>query len=107
MDGLGDLTGHPKVVAILKEAISARKVHHAYVFEGPPGVGKGTAARALALALNCSVDPLGCGRCPSCEKIIAGHHPDVIQFDMTPKGLTERVRDLIPTFAFPPHEGKA
>jgi DNA polymerase III subunit delta' len=39
--------------------------------------------------------------------VIAGHHPDVITFDMTPKGLTERVRELIPRFAFPPHEGKA
>jgi len=107
MDSLRDLTGHPRVVAILEEAIRARKVHHAYVFEGPPGVGKGTAARALALALNCSVDELGCGRCPSCEKIVAGHHPDVIHFDMTPKGLTERVRDLLTRFGFAPHEGKA
>ena len=66
MDGLRDLIGHPRVVAILEEAIRARKVHHAYLFEGPPGVGKGAAARALALALNCPEDPLGCGHCASC-----------------------------------------
>ncbi|MEO6952739.1 MAG: AAA family ATPase [Polyangia bacterium] len=107
MDGLGDLIGHPRVVAILEEAIRARKVHHAYLFEGPAGVGKGTAAVALALALNCKVDPMGCGRCESCEKILSGHHPDVIQFDMTPKGLTDRVRDLLGRFGYAPHEGKA
>ena len=106
MDGLGDLIGHPRVVAILEESIRARKVHHAYVFEGPPGVGKGTAAVALALALNCRVNPLGCGTCASCQKILGGHHPDVIQFDMTPKGLTDRVRDLLGRFAYPPHEGR-
>ncbi len=107
MDGLRDLTGHARAVAILSEALRAGKVHHAYLFEGPHGVGKSTAARALALALNCPVDPLGCLRCPSCEKIIGGHHPDVIVFDMTPKGLTERVRELIPRLAYSPHEGKA
>lgn len=107
MDALRDLTGHARAVAILSDALGAGKVHHAYVFEGPPGVGKATAARALAMALNCGVDPLGCGRCPSCEKIIAGHHPDVVTLDMTPKGLTERVRELIPRFAFPPHEGRS
>lgn len=107
MDGLRDLIGHPRTVGILTDAIADERVHHAYLFEGPRGVGKGTAARALAMALNCTVDPLGCGRCPSCEKILGGHHPDVITFDMTPKGLTERVRELLPRFAFPPHEGKA
>ncbi len=107
MDGLRDLIGHPRIQGILSSAIAAGKVHHAYLFEGPPGVGKATAARALALALNCPEDPLGCGQCASCEKIIAGHHPDVVYFDMTGKGLTERTRELTNRFAYPPHEGRA
>ena len=48
-----------------------------------------------------------CGQCGPCQKVEAGTHPDVIWFDMTPKGLTERVRELLTTLGFRPHEGRA
>jgi DNA polymerase-3 subunit delta' len=110
MPGLGDIVGQPAAVENLRAALRASKVHHAYLFEGPEGVGKRTTARALAVALNCEtrrLDGDGCGQCGACHKIAADLHPDLIAFDMTPKGLTERVRDLLGTLAFRPHEGRA
>ncbi len=108
MSGLASIVGQTRAVEILRAAVAAGKVHHAYLFEGPWGVGKATCARALAMALNCErSDANGCGTCEACAKIEAGTHPDVIWFDLTPKGLTERVRELIPLCGFRPHEGRA
>src|SRR5687767_8469187 len=105
---LAAILGQKRVIDILRTAIAARKVHHAYLFEGPVGVGKATCARALAMALNCERDPVdGCGTCESCAKIEAGLHPDFVIFDMTQKGLTERVRELVGVVGFRPHEGRA
>ncbi|HEY7954089.1 MAG TPA: AAA family ATPase [Polyangia bacterium] len=108
MPGLGSIIGQERAVEILRAAVASQKVHHGYLFDGPAGVGKAACARALAMALNCEArDPLGCGACEACRKIEAGHHPDVIAFDMTPKGLTERVRELQALCGFRPHEGRA
>ena len=108
MAGLGSIEGQTRAVDILRAAIAAKKLHHAYLFEGPPGAGKVACARALAMALECDRrDPDGCGSCAACAKVEAGTHPDVIWFDMTPKGLTERVRELLTTLGFRPHEGRA
>jgi DNA polymerase III gamma/tau subunit len=112
MPGLGSIEGQPRAVDILRAALAAGKLHHAYLFEGPEGAGKAATARALAMARQCeSVDAMarrdGCGECSACTKVEAGTHPDVIWFDMTPKGLTERVRELLATLGFRPHEGRA
>jgi DNA polymerase-3 subunit delta' len=105
---LGEILGQRRAIEVLTQAVAAGRAHHAYLFEGPSGVGKATAARALAAALNCeSGDAGGCGRCGACTKIVGGLHPDVIAWDMTPKGLTERVRELIALAGFRPHEGRA
>jgi DNA polymerase III delta prime subunit len=112
MGELSSIQGQPRAVALLRAALDAKKLHHGYLFEGPEGAGKAACARALAMALNCESPDAerradGCGECPPCRKIEAGLHPDVIAFDMTPKGLTERVRELRTTLGFRPHEGRA
>jgi DNA polymerase III gamma/tau subunit len=94
------------MVESLRAALSAGRLHHAYLFEGPPGAGKAAAARELAMLLECETRR-GCGECGPCQKVEAGTHPDVLWFDMTPKGLTERVRELLTTLGFRPHEGRA
>lgn len=100
-------------MARLRAALGSGKVHHAYLFEGPDGVGKRTAALALAQAWNCDERPgEGCGHCDPCRKIAAGVHPDVVAYGVfdeegKKKGQTERMRDLIAAVGFPPHEGRA
>ena len=97
----------------LRSALAQGKAHHAYLFDGPEGIGKRTTAVALAQALNCDARPgEGCGTCTSCRKIAEGTHPDLVLFRVFNdegkiKEQTERVRELIGTLGFPPHEGRA
>ncbi|NTV52061.1 MAG: DNA polymerase III subunit delta' [Candidatus Firestonebacteria bacterium] len=76
---LRDLQGQEAGVEQLRRAWQHDRVPHALLFTGPEGVGKRTAALALAQVLNCReprVDD-ACGECLSCRKIAAGNHPDV------------------------------
>jgi DNA polymerase-3 subunit delta' len=75
---LSDIEGRPRTLAHLRSAVTGGRVHHAYLFAGPPGVGKARAAVRFAQALNCDVSPEGCGVCESCRHIEKGTHPDVI-----------------------------
>ncbi|MHB8420866.1 MAG: DNA polymerase III subunit delta' [Myxococcales bacterium] len=75
---LSDIEGRPRTLRQLRAAIGSGRIHHAYLFAGPPGVGKERAAVRFAQALNCEADPDGCGACVSCRLIERGTHPDVI-----------------------------
>jgi len=75
---LDDVHHQPFAVGTLKGALSSRHVPHAWLFFGPDGVGKELAAVSLAQALTCPVQPFaGCGKCPSCQRVARGSHPDV------------------------------
>jgi DNA polymerase-3 subunit delta' len=76
--GLSDIVGHSKQLAILRAALASRRLHHAYLFVGPEGVGKRTLALALARSIHCvEVDNDFCGLCVNCTRISDGNHPDV------------------------------
>jgi DNA polymerase-3 subunit delta' len=113
VEGFRSIVGQDRAVARLRSALASGKVHHAYLFEGPDGVGKRTTAMALAQAWNCERRPgEGCGECASCRKIDAGVHPDVMSLPIfneegKVKDQAERVRDLVAAVGFPPHEGRA
>ena len=69
------VVGHAEAVAALREAVAGGRVAHAWLFTGPPGVGKTYVARVFAAALNCPAS--GDGTCPACRKVLRGTHPDV------------------------------
>lgn len=81
-----ELIAQDRAVSALRAALRRGTVHHAWLFGGPEGVGKGTAARLLAQAANCEGGPGGpggyredpCGACGPCRKIAKGVHPDVL-----------------------------
>jgi DNA polymerase III subunit delta' len=69
------VVGHDEAVAMLKEAAASERVTHAWLFIGPPGIGKLHTARVFAAALNCPAG--GDGTCDTCRRILRGVHPDV------------------------------
>ncbi len=126
------LLGQPTARAILERALTVGRVHHAYRFQGPLGVGKETAAFLFAQALLCELGPRtagGCGACSACRRAVTLSpdapsvpiHPDVI---LVGRGLypaqllggtseatgisVEQVRRIVLSrVGYPPHEGRA
>jgi DNA polymerase-3 subunit delta' len=75
---LAEIRGHERPLGFLRRAFERGRLAHAYLFTGPPGIGKLATARALAMGLHCEVAPFdACGACASCRTIAAGTHPDV------------------------------
>ena len=92
-----DLVGQDHVASTLRVAVETERAAHAYLFCGPRGIGKTTAARVLAMALNCPdrKDGEPCGACESCTSIWSGRTSlDVVEIDAASNRGVDDARDL-------------
>ncbi len=104
-----DLVGQEQVSRTLQNALTTGRVAHAYLFSGPRGVGKTTAARLLAMALSCLADDIGqrpCGKCQNCLEIQSGQAVDVIEVDGASNRGIDDIRDLRETVKYLPAKSR-
>ena len=112
-DAFENILGQPQVRAFLRTSVRSSHVTHAYLFCGPAGSNKTTAAYALAQAIICPKGPDGprggmCGACDACGRIARRKHPDVRYY--APAGasgyLVEQIREIIADVALAPIQAK-
>lgn len=102
-----ELIGQDHIVRILRNAVTQGQLAHAYLFSGPRGTGKTSAARILAKLLNCTQGEPGnpCGTCVMCQKIAQGQAVDVIEIDAASHNGVDHIRSLTEQVHFLPVEG--
>ncbi|WP_052078654.1 DNA polymerase III subunit gamma/tau [Spirochaeta lutea] len=102
------LVGQEFVVATLKNSLVSGRIAHAYLFSGPRGVGKTSAARILARALNCPGGPSAeaCLDYPGGEEISRGTAIDVIEIDGASNTSVNDVRAIKDEVLFPPQSSR-
>ncbi|PWG53436.1 DNA polymerase III subunit gamma/tau [Ligilactobacillus salivarius] len=101
-----DLVGQEMVTRTLKNAIITHQTSHAYLFTGPRGTGKTSAAKIFAKAINCRFSKEGepCNECETCKAITEGRLNDVIEIDAASNNGVEEIRDIRDKVKYAPTE---
>lgn len=103
-----DVVGQDHITRTLSNAITHNRVHHAYLFTGPRGVGKTTSARIFARAINCS-NPKGiepCNECQPCRDMLDGRSIDITEIDGASNNSVDDIRGLRENSKYPPISSK-
>ena len=112
MNSNWNLTGHEWAVDMLKKHITHGTTRHAYLFSGPPGLGRRTLAIRFAQALNCQTPTspgIPCGTCRDCKQIAAMQHADLSVVQADSEGGTmkvDQIRELRKTITYKPYQSK-
>ena len=104
-----ELVGQEHVVTALTNALSSKRLHHAYLLTGTRGVGKTTIARLLAKSLNCitnGVTATPCGTCAACVDIDAGRFVDLLELDAASNTGVDNMREILDNARYAPTVGR-
>ncbi|WP_135554489.1 DNA polymerase III subunit gamma/tau [Paenibacillus cymbidii] len=101
-----EMVGQQHIIQTLQNALKEQRLAHAYLFSGPRGTGKTSAAKILAKAVNCLNGPAAepCNECSACLRITEGSVMDVVEIDAASNRGVEEIRDIRDKVKYAPTE---